>query len=63
MAMMDGYMNEFVIGILISMTLGMLSYILIMELGPHMIRQRRKKESIIGILIGALVVIVAMMFD
>ncbi len=63
MAMMDGYMNGFVIEILVAMTLGMIIYILAMELAPHMVRQGRKRESVTGMLAGAAVVLVAMIFN
>lgn len=48
--------NDFVIGILISLTLGMIIYLIIFELLPHIMHSKNKKLSILGILIGIVVI-------
>ena len=62
MTMMDGYMDAFIIDILIAMTLGMIIYILALELFPHMMRQGSAKVSVTGAIAGAAVTAIAMMF-
>ena len=49
-------LNDFVIGILISLTLGMIIYLIIFELLPHIMHSKNKKLSILGILIGIVVI-------
>lgn len=61
MALMEEYMNSFVIGVLISVTLGMIIYILLFELLAHMIRSGNKKISIAGAAAGMAVVFFSML--
>ena len=49
--------NDFVIGVLISLTLGMIIYLIIFELLPHIMHSKNKKLSMLGILIGIAVII------
>lgn len=51
--------NEVVRGIILSITLGMLLYIVLFELLPHIQKQKNKKNSIIAIIIGILVLVLS----
>ena len=55
--------SEFIIGILICVTLGMILYIVLFELIPHILHGQNKKLSIIGILIGVLVIVCSSFFE
>lgn len=63
MALMEGYMNGFMIGVLICITLGMLIYILFFELLPYMVRSKKPVISVIGTLAGIAVVVISMMLE
>ena len=52
-----------VIGILLCLTLGMIIYIVFFELLPHVLHSKNKVLSIIGILIGILIIIISSMFE
>ncbi len=52
-------MNDFVIGILISLTLGMILYIVAFELLPHLMHAKKKWLSLIGALIGVIVIVIS----
>ena len=51
--------NEFLIGILISLTVGMMVYLCFMELLGQIIHSENKKTSIAGIVIGILVIAIS----
>ena len=51
--------NEFLIGILISLTIGMMIYLCFMELLGQIIHSENKKTSIAGIIIGILVIVIS----
>lgn len=57
MNFMWAMINDFVIGVLISLTLGMIIYLIIFELLPHIMHSKNKKLSMLGILIGIAVII------
>lgn len=52
-------LNSFVIGILICLALGMLIYIIGFELIPHLLHAKRKWLSLIGIVVGILIIIIS----
>lgn len=52
--------NEIILGILLSVTMGMLIYISIFELLPKMIEMKNKKLTILGIIIGIILILVTM---
>ena len=52
--------NELILGILLSITLGMLIYISIFELLPKMLESKNKKGIISGILIGIILISITM---
>lgn len=57
-----GSLNEVVEGIIISLTLGMLIHILVFELLKEVLTNIRKKETICGIIIGIIILIVIWRF-
>ena len=60
MALISSLISDFVIGIL---TLGMIIYIVFFELLPHVLHSKNKILSIIGILIGILIIVISSMFE
>lgn len=54
--------NDYMIGILISLTLGMLIYIAIIELLPQMFCKKNKKINIIGIMTGIAILVISQLF-
>ncbi len=52
--------NEIILGILLSITLGMLVYISVFELLPRILEMKNKKYSIAGILLGVLLIVITM---
>ena len=63
MFLMNNLLNEFIIGGLICITLGMLIYIIIFELIPHIIHSKNKLLSLIGVLIGIFIIILSSIFE
>lgn len=63
MALISSIINDFIIGILLCLTLGMLIYIIIFELIPHIMHSKNKLISFIGILIGVLIIVISTMFE
>ena len=59
MALISPVLNEFVIGILISIALGMMIYIIIFELIPHIFHCKRKWLSVLGIVLGVAVILIS----
>lgn len=47
--------NEFIRGLILSITLGMLVYIIIFELLPHILKSKNKLKSISGIIVGIII--------
>ena len=53
MMLIKSYISDFVVGALISITLGMIIYIAFLELLPHVLHNKKDwKQSVIGIIIG-----------
>lgn len=63
MSVLWSMINDFVIGILISLTLGMIIYIIVFELMPHIMHSKNKKLSLAGIVIGIAVIIIGGFFE
>ncbi len=63
MSLISSLLNEFVIGLLICITLGMLIYITLFELIPHILHNKNKKLSILGIIIGILILFISSLFE
>ena len=55
--------NDFYRGIILSITLGMLIYIVLFELFPHIVENKNKKNIIFGILIGMVLLILSTLFE
>lgn len=58
MMLVSNILSELLIGSLICITLGMLIYIMLFELIPHLLHSKNKLLSIIGILIGIAIMII-----
>jgi len=52
--------NELILGILLSITLGMLIYITIFELLPKIIEMKNKKNCIFGLLTGVILILITL---
>lgn len=52
-------LDEFIVGILISLTLGMLMYITVLELLPQIIKSKERKVSILGAIIGIIILTIS----
>lgn len=55
--------NDSVIGILLSIALGMIVYIVVFELAPHLMHSKNKRISFIGILIGIAIIVVGVFLE
>jgi ZIP family zinc transporter len=55
--------NDTILGILLSITMGMLIYIIIFELLPHIIHSENKKKDILGIILGILLIVISVLFE
>ncbi len=62
MAFLSYYINEFVLGILLAITLGMLLYISIFELLPKVVNNIKNKTTILGMIMGIIVIIFTLLF-
>lgn len=61
MMMLSGILvNEIVLGILLSITLGMLIYISVFELLPKMLEMKNKKVALVGIITGIVLILITM---
>lgn len=56
-------LNEFYRGIILSITLGMLIYIVLFELLPHMVENKNKNNVVLGMLIGITLLILSTFFE
>ncbi len=56
-------LNQTLLGIILSITQGMLSYIVIFELLPHIKHCPNKKNSITGILLGIIILVISTFFN
>lgn len=59
MSFVGGLHNEFFMGALISLALGMLLYIVVMELLPYVLSSRPKRLSAAGVACGAVIMLVS----
>lgn len=57
-----GNVSDYVIGILMSLALGMLVYIVFLELLPHMLHGKNKKLSALGALVGIGIIGISILF-
>ena len=63
MFLLSNYITDTIIGMLISITLGMILYIILFELIPHVLHGEHKKRSLIGFLIGIFLIIISSIFE
>lgn len=57
--LLSHFINDLLLGILLSVTLGMLLYISFMELLPKVIHSKERKISCLGILLGVVILLIA----
>lgn len=63
MSFISSIISDFAIGVLICITLGMILYIVIFELIPHILHGNNKKLSLIGIVFGVAIVLISSLFE
>lgn len=63
MSFISPIISDFAIGVLICITLGMILYIVIFELIPHILHGDNKKLSLIGIVFGVAIVLISSLFE
>jgi len=54
--------NSLILGIILSLTIGMIVYIILFELIPHFIEIKNKKTSIIGLVTGTILMLITLLF-
>lgn len=62
MFVLNNYISEFLLASLISVTTGMIIYIAFFELLPRIASEKDKKSSIIGMLIGVVLIAISLIF-
>lgn len=63
MALFNTYLeNNLILGIILSITIGMIIYIVVFELIPHFIELKNKKPSIKGLIFGVVLMVVTLLF-
>lgn len=55
--------NDFVIGILIALTLGMIIYIVVFELLVHLMHTKHKLLSVAGAVVGVVIILISGLFE
>ena len=63
MFFISSLISDFAIGLLICITLGMILYIVIFELIPHVLHGDNKKLSLVGILFGIGILLISSLFE
>ena len=63
MQLAQSFMTDIFDGILVSIALGMLIYIVAMELLPFLIRNKNRVVSVIGAALGIAIVILSSIFE
>ena len=62
MALIGSHISELVEGVILGITLGMLIYIAVLELLPKVFTIKKEKETIVGLILGILIIIIAILF-
>ena len=57
------FVNEFIIGILLSITIGMLIYINLIEILPKLIKNKNKKIVLVSTIIGVLILFISIFLE
>lgn len=60
MYLLSSFISELLLGILLSVTLGMVLYIIVFELLPHVIESKYKRISILGCLLGVILMLISL---
>ena len=63
MFLIHSMISDFLIGTLICITLGMILYIVIFELIPHVLHGENKKLSLLGIVLGIGIILISSLFE
>lgn len=63
MFFINALISDFIIGILICITLGMILYIVLFELIPHVLHGDDKRLSLIGIVVGIFIIFISSLFE
>lgn len=63
MGMFGGLIDDKMIGVLLGLTLGMLVYIVILELFPQILHTKDKKTTIMGVLLGTILFLLTLFID
>ncbi|MBS7021337.1 MAG: ZIP family metal transporter [Firmicutes bacterium] len=61
MMLLNTWITDFLLGILLSITTGMIIYIVLFELLPHVFEHRKEKGTFFGILLGVITLLVSLM--
>lgn len=62
MMFLSKFINDFILGIFLSVTLGMLFYISVFELLPKVYTNIKNKTTILGLILGILIIILTLLF-
>lgn len=57
-----GMVTPFALGILLSITFGMILYIVLLELFPHVMEHKKKRDTQIGVALGILILFISKLF-
>lgn len=63
MHLVSAAVSPFLLGVLIALTLGMLIYIIVFELVPHLLHSSNKKLSILCALAGVILILLSTLFE
>lgn len=63
MAILWQFITDYMVGVLIAVTLGMILYIVVLELLPMVLHEKKWKTTIPGVLIGIILILISTMFE
>lgn len=61
MFFLNTWITEFLLGILLSITTGMIIYIVLFELLPHVFEHRKEKGTVLGVILGVVTLLISLM--
>ena len=59
----DLILNDLILGSILSITLGMLIYIIVFELVPHLNEEKNKANNILGVILGIIIFLISMFLE
>lgn len=62
MYLLSSIISDITVGVLLGITVGMIIYISLFELLRHILKEKEKKYSIFGIIVGILVIVISLLF-